>query len=164
MAQDCSFDIVSQVDMQGMDNAVNQAMKEIGQRYDFKGVMAEITMEAAGLKFAAQDEFKLEAMMDVLRLKMVKAGISARALTPGKLEQASKGTVRQMMTIQTGIAADKAREIVAAIKGLKLKVQASIMGDQIRVSGAKKDELQKVISYLRAQDFGIDLQFINLRP
>jgi cyclic-di-GMP-binding protein len=164
MAQDCSFDIVSQVDMQGMDNAVNQAMKEIGQRYDFKGVMAEITMEAAGLKFAAQDEFKLEAMMDVLRLKMVKAGISARALTPGKLEQASKGTVRQMMTIQTGIAADKAREIVAAIKGLKLKVQASIMGDQIRVSGAKKDELQKVISYLRAQDFGIDLQFINMRP
>ena len=164
MAQDCSFDVVSQVDMQGMDNAVNQAMKEIGQRYDFKGVVAEITMEAAGLKFAAQDEFKLEAMMDVLRLKMVKAGISARALTPGKLEQASKGTVRQLMTIQTGIAADKAREIVASIKGLKLKVQASIMGEQIRVSGAKKDELQKVIAHLRAQDFGIHLQFINMRP
>jgi cyclic-di-GMP-binding protein len=164
MAQDCSFDVVSQVDMQGMDNAVNQAMKEIGQRYDFKGVLAEITMEAAGLKFAAQDEFKLEAMMDVLRLKMVKAGISARSLTPGKLEQASKGTVRQMMTIQTGIASEKAREIVASIKGLKLKVQASIMGDQIRVSGAKKDELQKVIAHLRSQDFGIDLQFINMRP
>ena len=164
MAQDCSFDVVSQVDMQGMDNAVNQAMKEIGQRYDFKGVVAEITMEAAGLKFAAQDEYKLEAMMDVLRLKMVKAGISARALTPGKLEPASKGTVRQMMTIQTGIAADKAREIVASIKGLKLKVQASIMGEQIRISGAKKDELQKVIAHLRAQDFGIDLQFINMRP
>ena len=164
MAQDCSFDVVSQVDMQGMDNAVNQAMKEIGQRYDFKGVVAEITMETTGLKFAAQDEHKLEAMIDVLRLKMVKAGISPRALTPGKIEQASKGTVRQMMTIQSGIAADKAREIVAQIKGLKLKVQAQIMGDQVRISGAKKDELQKVIAHLRAQDFGIDLQFINMRP
>ncbi len=163
MAQDCSFDVVSQVDMQGMDNAVNQAMKEIGQRYDFKGALAEITVEAAGLKFAAQDEFKLDAMMDVLRLKMVKAGISARSLVPGKIEQASKGTVRQMMTIQTGIAADKARDIVASIKGLKLKVQTSTQGDQIRISSAKKDELQKVITHLRAQDFGIDLQFINMR-
>src|SRR5665647_1573167 len=148
MAQDCSFDVVSQVNMQSLDNAVNQAMKEISQRYDFKGALAEITQEEAGLKFAAQDEFKLEAMMDVLRLKMVKAGISARSLTPGKLEQASKGTVRQMMAIQTGIAADKAREIVASLKGLKLKVQVQIMGDQIRVSGAKKDELQKVIAHL----------------
>ena len=116
------------------------------------------------LKFSAQDEFKLEAMMDVLRLKMVKAGISARALKPGKLEQASKGTVRQTMEIQTGIAADKARDVVAGIKGLKLKVQASIMGDQIRVTGAKKDDLQKVIAFLKAQDYGIDLQFINMRP
>ena len=164
MAQDCSFDVVSQVNMQSMDNAVNQAMKEIGQRYDFKGALAEITLEDAGLKLAAQDEFKLEAMKDVLRLKMVKAGVSARALTPGKLEQASKGTVRQLMTIQTGISADKAREIAAAVKGLKLKVQAQILGDQIRVSGAKKDDLQKVIAHLRAQDFGIDLQFINMRP
>lgn len=164
MAQDCSFDVVSQVNMQSLDNAVNQAMKEIGQRYDFKGAVAEITLEEAGLKFAAQDEFKLEAMMDVLRLKMVKAGISARALTPGKLEQASKGTVRQMMTIQSGISADKARDLVASIKGLKLKVQVQIMGDQLRVSGAKKDELQKAIAHLRAQDFGIDLQFINMRP
>ena len=163
MAQECSFDVVSQVDMQSLDNAVNQAMKEIGQRYDFKGALAEITVEAAGLKFAAQDEFKLEAMMDILRLKMVKAGISARALTPGKLEQASKGTVRQMMTIQNGIAADKARAIVASIKNLKLKVQAQIMGDQVRVAGAKKDDLQKVITHLKAQDFGIDLQFINMR-
>ncbi len=164
MAQDCSFDVVSQVNMQSMDNAVNQAMKEIGQRYDFKGAVAEITLEETGLKFVAQDEFKLEAMIDVLRLKMVKAGLSARALTPGKLEPAAKGTVRQLMTIQTGIAADKAREIVASVKGLKLKVQTSTQGEQIRVSGAKKDELQKVIAHLRAQDFGIDLQFINMRP
>lgn len=164
MAQDCSFDVVSQVNMQSMDNAVNQSMKEIGQRYDFKGALAEITLEPTGLKFAAQDEFKLEAMMDVLRLKMVKAGISARALTPGKLEQAAKGTVRQMVTIQNGISAEKAREIVAQIKGLKIKVQAQIMGDQVRVSGAKKDDLQKVIAHLRSQDFGIDLQFINMRP
>ena len=163
MAQDCSFDVVSQVNMQYMDNAVNQAMKEIGQRYDFKGAVAEITLEGSMLKFSAQDEFKLDAMMDVLRLKMVKAGISARALKPGKLEQASKGTVRQTMEIQTGIAADKARDVVAGIKGLKLKVQASIMGDQIRVAGAKKDDLQKVITFLKAQDYGIDLQFINMR-
>ena len=146
MAQDCSFDVVSQVDMQSLDNAVNQAMKEIGQRYDFKGALAEITVEAAGLKFAAQDEFKLEAMMDILRLKMVKAGISARALTPGKLEQASKGTVRQVMAIQTGIAADKARAIVASVKNLKLKVQVQIMGEQVRVSSAKKDELPKILA------------------
>lgn len=164
MAQDCSFDVVSQVNMQNLDNAVNQAMKEISQRYDFKGVLAEIKIEEAGLKFAAQDEFKLEAMMDVLRLKMVKTGISARALIPGKLEQASKGTVRQMMTIQSGISAEKARAVVASIKGLKLKVQAQIMGDQVRVTGAKKDDLQKVIAHLRAQDFDIDLQFINMRP
>lgn len=164
MAQDCSFDVVSQVNMQSMDNAVNQSMKEISQRYDFKGALAEITLEPTGLKLAAQDEFKLEAMMDVLRLKMVKAGISARALTPGKLEQAAKGTVRQMVTIQNGISAEKAREIVAQIKGLKIKVQAQIMGDQVRVSGAKKDDLQKVIAHLRSQDFGIDLQFINMRP
>ena len=163
MAQDCSFDVVSQVNMQNMDNAVNQAMKEISQRYDFKGAVAEITLEGSMLKFSAQDEFKLEAMMDVLRLKMVKAGISARALTPGKLEQASKGTVRQVMAIQSGIAADKAKAIVASVKGLKLKVQAQIMGDQVRVSSPKKDDLQKVIAHLRAQDFGIDLQFINMR-
>ena len=164
MAQDCSFDVVSQVDMQGMDNAVNQSMKEISQRYDFKGLLAKITIEAAGLKFEAQDEYKLEAMTDVLRLKMVKCGVSLRCLTPGKVEQAAKGTVRQMMTIQSGIAVEKAREVVAAVKGLKLKVQAQIMGDQVRVSGAKRDDLQKVISHLRAQDFGIDLQFINMRP
>jgi len=164
MAQDFSFDVVSQVNMQGMDNAVNQAMKEISQRYDFKGALANISMEAAGLKFEAQDENKLEAMVDVLRLKMVKCGVSLRCLNPGKLEPASKGTVRQMMTIQSGIAAEKAREVVATIKGLKLKVQAQIMGEQVRISGAKKDELQKVIAHLKSQDFGIDLQFINMRP
>lgn len=164
MAQDCSFDVVSQVNMQGMDNAVNQAMKEISQRYDFKGLLAKITLEEEGLKFEAQDEYKLEAMTDVLRLKMVKCGVSLRCLTPGKIEQAAKGTVRQSMSIQSGIVTEKAKEVVASIKGLKLKVQAQIMGDQVRVSGAKKDDLQKVISHLKSQDFGIDLQFINMRP
>jgi cyclic-di-GMP-binding protein len=164
MAQDFSFDVVSQVNMQGMDNAVNQAMKEISQRYDFKGLLATISLEANGLKFEAQDEYKLEAMVDVLRLKLVKCGVSTRCLTPGKIEQASKGTIRQLMSIQSGIAVEKAKEVVAAIKGLKLKVQAQIMGEQVRVSGAKKDELQKVMAHLREQDFGIDLQFINMRP
>lgn len=164
MAQDCSFDVVSQVSMQGMDNAVNQAMKEISQRYDFKGLLAKITLDDSGLKFEAQDEFKLEAMIDVLRLKMVKCGVPLRSLTPGKLEQASKGTVRQLMSIQAGINAEKGREVVAAIKGLKLKVQAQMQDDQVRVSGAKRDDLQKVIQLLREKDFGIDLQFVNMRP
>lgn len=164
MAQDCSFDVVSQVSMQGMDNAVNQAMKEISQRYDFKGLLAKITLDDSGLKFEAQDEFKLEAMIDVLRLKMVKCGVPLRSLTPGKLEQASKGTVRQLMSIQSGINSEKGREVVAAIKGLKLKVQAQMQDDQVRVSGAKRDDLQKVIQHLREKDFGIDLQFVNMRP
>lgn len=164
MAQDCSFDVVSQVSMQGMDNAVNQAMKEISQRYDFKGLLAKITLDDAGLKFEAQDEYKLEAMTDVLRLKMVKCGVSLRSLVPGKVEAATKGTVRQTMTIQAGVNAEKGREIVASIKGLKLKVQAQIQGDQVRVSGSKRDDLQRVIQHLREQDFGIDLQFVNMRP
>ena len=163
MAKDSSFDVVSQVDMQGMDNAVNQAMKEINQRYDFKGLVAQITLEENSLKFEAQDEYKLEAMIDVLRLKMVKCGVSLRCLTPSKIEPAAKGTVRQVMGIQAGITKEQGRDIVAAVKNLKLKVQAQIMDDQVRVSGAKKDELQKAMQLLREGDYGIDLQFINYR-
>jgi len=163
VAKDSSFDVVSQVDMQGMDNAVNQAMKEINQRYDFKGLVAQITLEENSLKFEAQDEYKLEAMIDVLRLKMVKCGVSLRCLTPSKIEPAAKGTVRQVMGIQAGITKEQGRDIVAAVKNLKLKVQAQIMDDQVRVSGAKKDELQKAMQLLREGDYGIDLQFINYR-
>ena len=154
MAQDCSFDVVSQVNMQSMDNAVNQAMKEISQRYDFKGAVAEITLEGNSLKFAAQDEFKLEAMLDVLRLKMVKAGISARALKPGKLEQASKGTVRQQMEIQTGIAADKARDIVASAQMLLSDFGGRVpdnMEDLLRLPGVGRKTANLILGDVYGQ-------------
>lgn len=163
MAKDSSFDIVSEVDMQEMSNAVNQAEREIEQRYDFKGSKAEIAQEKDALKLLAEDDYKIEAMLDILRTKMVKRNVPLKCLQPGKLENASGGMVRQIITIQKGINKDKAKDVVAAIKELKLKVQAQIMDDQLRVSGAKKDDLQMVIQKLKEKDFGIDLQFINFR-
>lgn len=163
MAKDSSFDIVSEVDMQEMSNAVNQTEREIEQRYDFKGSKAEIVLEKDGLKLLAEDEYKIEAMLDMLRSKMVKRNVPLKCLQPGKIESASGGMVRQFFTIQRGIDKDKAKAVVGAIKELKLKVQAQIMDDQVRVSGAKKDELQTVIQKLKEKDFGIDLQFINYR-
>lgn len=163
MAKDSSFDIVSEVDMQEMSNAVNQAEREIEQRYDFKGSKAEIAQEKDALKLLAEDDYKIEAMLDILRTKMVKRNVPLKCLQPGKIENASGGMVRQIITIQKGINKDKAKDVVAAIKELKLKVQAQIMDDQLRVSGAKKDDLQMVIQKLKEKDFGIDLQFINFR-
>lgn len=163
MAKDSSFDVVSQVNMQEMDNAVNQVKKEIEQRYDFRGSNASIELEEKCVKIAAEDEYKLETITDMLRLKMAKRGISLRCLVPGKVEPAAKGTVRQQLDIQQGIPKDKAKAIVAAIKATKLKVTAQMQDDQVRVSGAKKDDLQAVIQTLKAGDFGVDLQFINMR-
>lgn len=163
MAKDSSFDVVSQVNMQEMDNAVNQVKKEIEQRYDFRGSNASIELEEKCVKIAAEDEYKLETITDMLRVKMAKRGISLRCLVPGKVEPAAKGTVRQQLDIQQGIPKDKAKAIVAAIKATKLKVTAQMQDDQVRVSGAKKDDLQAVIQTLKAGDFGIDLQFINMR-
>lgn len=163
MAKDCSFDIVSEVDMQEMDNAVNQTTKEIGQRYDFKGSKAEIVLDKESLKLSAEDDYKLGAMLDVLRTKMVKRNVPLKCLKPGKIESAFSGTVKQLITIQKGINKDKAKEVVSYIKEQKLKVQAQIMEDQVRVTGAKKDDLQTVIQKLKDKDFGIDLQFINFR-
>ena len=163
MAKDSSFDVVSQVDMQEMDNAVNQAKKEITQRYDFRGSNASIELEEKCLKIAAEDEYKLGAILDVLRQKMAKRGIPLRSLVPGKIEDGSKGSKRQTIDIQQGIAKDKAKEIQAAIKASKLKVTAQIQDEQLRVSGAKKDDLQAVIQLLKNGDFGVDLQFINMR-
>lgn len=163
MAKDSSFDVVSQVDMQEMDNAVNQVKKEIDQRYDFRGSNASIELEDKGVKIAAEDEYKLEAIIDMLRVKMAKRGIPLRCLVPGKIEPAAKNTVRQQLEIQQGIPKDKAKAIVAAIKATKLKVNAQMQDDQVRVSGAKKDDLQAVIQTLKAGDFGVDLQFINMR-
>lgn len=163
MAKDSSFDVVSQVNMQEMDNAVNQVKKEIDQRYDFRGSNASIELEEKGVKIAAEDEYKLETIIDMLRVKMAKRGLSLRCLVPGKVEAAAKNTVRQTLEIQQGIPKDKAKAIVAAIKATKLKVNAQMQDDQVRVSGAKKDDLQAVIQTLKAGDFGVDLQFINMR-
>lgn len=163
MTKDCSFDIVSEVDMQEMDNSVNQTMKEVNQRYDFKGSKAQMLLEKDSLKLSAEDDYKLGAMLDILRTKMVKRNVPLKCLVPGKIEPASGGTVRQTVTIQKGISKEKAKEITTAIKNLKIKVQSQIMEEQVRVTGAKKDDLQVVIQTLKLADFGIDLQFINFR-
>jgi uncharacterized protein YajQ (UPF0234 family) len=158
-----SFDIVSKVDMQEVDNAVNQATKEIGQRFDFKGSKCRIDRDAEGLKVLADDEYKLKAVLDVLQSKFIKRKVSLKALQYGKVEPASGGTVRQHIGIQQGISKEKGREVVDALKKSKLKVQAQIMEDQVRVSGKSRDELQQAIALMKEKDIGLDLQFINYR-
>lgn len=163
MAKDSSFDIVSDVDMQEMDNSVNQTAKEIAQRYDFKGTECSIELDADTIKILAADEYKLETIVDILMARMAKRNVSLKSLDRGKIEQASKGAVRQTIKIQKGISKEKGKDVVAFVKTLKLKVQAQIQEDQVRVTGAKKDDLQNVIQALKEKDFGIDLQFINFR-
>ncbi len=158
-----SFDIVSKVDMQEVDNAVNQAIKEIGQRYDFKGSKSQITPEKDSVKILADDDYKLKAVIDVLQSKFLKRNISVKALQYGKVEPASGGLVRQIITVQQGISKEKAKDIIAVIKDAKLKVQASIQAEQVRVSGKSRDDLQSVIALLKGKDFGIELQFDNYR-
>ena len=163
MAKDSSFDVVSQVDMQEMDNAVNQVKKEIDQRYDFRGSNASIELGEKEVIIEAEEKYKLGAIIDMRREKIAKRGIPLRCLVPGKIEPAAKGTVRQSLEIQQGISKENGKKIVAAIKASKLKVTAQIQDDQVRVAGAKKDDLQAVIQLLKAGDFGVDLQFINMR-
>jgi len=164
MAKENSFDIVSEVALQEVDNAVNQTVKEISQRYDFKGSKAEVELvKDDEIKIIADDEYKLKSVIDILQSKMIKRGVSLKFLDYGKIEPASGGTVRQMITIKRGIPTEKGKEIVAAIKKLKLKVQAQIQDDQVRVSGKDRDELQKVIQAVKEQDFGLELQFTNYR-
>jgi uncharacterized protein YajQ (UPF0234 family) len=158
-----SFDVVSTVDMQEVDNAVNQAVKEIGQRYDFKGSKSSITLEKDGLKVISDDDYKLKAVIDVLQSKLMKRGISIKALDYGKVEPAAGGTVRQMITIQQGISKEKGKEINAAIKESKIKVQSQIQDEQVRVTGKNRDDLQEAIALLKAKDLGIDMQFVNFR-
>lgn len=163
MAKDSSFDVVSQVDLQEMDNAVNQTRKEITQRFDFRGSSAAIDLEGQVLKLAAEDEYKLGAILDILRQRMAKRNLSLRALEPGKVEPAAKGTVRQTVEIKQGIDKEVAREIITLVKNAKLKVTTQIQDDQVRVSGTKKDDLQAVIQLLKQADLEVDLQFINMR-
>ncbi len=163
MAGSNSFDVVSEVDMMEVSNAVQQAMKEIRQRFDFKGSVSDITLDEETITLHSDDESRLKAVIDVFTTKLVKRGVSLKALQYGKIEPAAKGTVRQVVTIQKGIPTEKAKEIVKFIKGTGIRVQASIQENQVRVNGKNRDDLQAVIGSLKGQDFGLDLQFTNYR-
>lgn len=163
MAKENSFDIVSKTDYAEITNAINQTRKEISQRFDFKGSKALVDVFDKDLILSAEDETKLRNMNDILQSKLVKRGISLKALDYQKIEPAAGGTVRQSVKIQQGIPTDKAKEIVKFIKDEKLKVQAAIQGETVRISGKDRDTLQEVIAKLKATDFGIDMQFDNYR-
>ena len=165
MADLSSFDVVSKVDMQEVKNAVDQAMKEIRQRFDFKGSKTDMTLmeKERALTVVSDDEFKLKAVIDILKGKFVKRNVSLKALTFGKVEEALGGTVRQVITIQSGIPDEKAKAIAKEIRDGKFKAQAQIQGEQIRVQSKSRDELQAVIAFLKQKDIGIDLQYVNYR-
>ena len=163
MAKENSFDIVSKTDYAEIDNALNQTTKEVLQRFDFKGSKATIELADKDLIMSAEDETRLRNMNDILQGKLIKRGISLKALDYQKIEPAAGGTVRQTIKIQQGIPIEKAKEIVKFIKDAKLKVQASIQGETVRVSGKDRDTLQDTIAKLKAKDFGIDMQFDNFR-
>ena len=160
---DSSFDIVSSVDLQEVKNAIAQATKEVQTRYDLKASGSAIELSGEEIVLSSSDEFKLKAVREVLEGRLVKRSVPLKALTFGDPDQALGGTVRQKVTLQKGIPTDKARELVKIIKGTKLKVQAAIQGDQLRVSGKSKDDLQSVMRVLRESDLGIDMQFTNRR-
>ena len=166
MASECSFDVVSKVDLAEVKNAVEQAMKEIGQRYDFKGSVSKIELkDQAQVVLHSDDEIKLKAVVDVLQTKLHKRGVSIRSMEYGKVEPAAKATVRQEVKILQGIPQEKAKALVAALKNSKIKAQGAIQGDQLRISGKNKDDLQEAMAlFKKEQDkLGIDLQFTNYR-
>jgi uncharacterized protein YajQ (UPF0234 family) len=166
MATPASFDITSNVDLQEVDNAVNQARKEVAQRYDFKGSRAAIDLNRTEntLVLTADDEFKMTALWEILQTRLVRRGVPVKNLTPGTIERAANDTVRRVITLQQGIPTEAAKEIVKFLKDRKLKkVQAAIQADQVRVSSPSKDELQDAMRQLREHDFGVALQFGNYR-
>lgn len=163
MANEFSFDVVCRVDLSECDNAIQQAMKEVGQRFDFKGTRCSIRREEGAILLQADDEYKLRALTEILEGKLVKRKVPLKALAYGTVEPAAGGSVRQQATIQQGIPAEKAREIVKRVKASGLKVQAQIREDEIRVSGRSKDDLQVIIGALRELELGIELQFTNYR-
>jgi uncharacterized protein YajQ (UPF0234 family) len=158
-----SFDVVSTVDLQEVKNAIGQAMKEITTRFDLKGSNSTIDLQGEELLISTADAGKIKAVRDVLETRLVKRNVPLKALTFGDVEKALGGTARQKVTLQKGIPSEKAREIVKLIKGTKLKVQASIQGEQVRVTGKNRDDLQAVIQLLKGTDLGIDMQFTNYR-
>ena len=166
MAAAASFDITSTVDLQEVDNAVNQAKKEVAQRYDFKGSRAAIDLNRTDntIVLTADDEFKMNALWEILQTRMVRRGVPTKNMTPGEIERAANDTVRRTISLQQGIPTEAAKEIVKFLKDKKLKkVQATIMADQVRVTSPSKDELQEAMRQLREQDFGCALQFGNYR-
>ena len=163
MAKESSFDIVSKTDMQEVVNAVHQAQKEIETRFDFKGSKSSLDLQGEEIVVIGDDEFKLTSVIDILQSKLVKRNVALKSLDYGKIESASQGTVRQTIKIKQGISQDVAKQIVKAVKDSKIKVQASIQGDQVRVAGKDKDDLQNVIQLLKSQDYPVDLQFVNYR-
>ena len=162
---DNSFDVVSKIEIPEVHNAVQQAVKEIHQRYDLKDSKSNIELNEKDHKIVltSADDFKLKAVVDILQSKLVKRNVPLKGLSYGEIIPAAGSTVKQEITLQQGIAIEKAREIVKTVKDSKLKVQASIQGDFVRIAGKDRDTLQSVIQLLRAKDFGIDMQFINYR-
>ncbi len=159
-----SFDIVVNLNYQEVDNAINQAQKEIAQRYDFKGTKSKIQWDNKNeITLIGDDDFKLKAVLDILQGKMVKRGISLKNIIMGTVEPASEACVRQKLTLQAGIPTEKAKQIIQTIKDAGLKVQPQIQDEQVRVTGKKKDDLQDVMGLVRKNDFGLDVQFLNFR-
>lgn len=163
MAKDYSFDVVCRTDLAEAANAVNQAAKEIGTRYDFKGSRSSVTLADGSMTILADDDFKLRLVRDILNAKLVKRGISLKNITEGKKEPAAGGMVRQVLSFRNGIETELAKDLVKRIKGSGIKVQAKINGDELRVSGKDKDALQEAIAFLKNQDVPAALQFVNYR-
>ncbi|MDV2685496.1 YajQ family cyclic di-GMP-binding protein [Alkalihalophilus sp. As8PL] len=164
MAKEHSFDIVSDIDGQEVDNAIVQAMKEIGNRYDFKGSKSSIERtDADHITIISDDEYKLESVIDILQSKFIKRGLSQKAMDYGKIERAHGGTVRQVVTLVKGLSADRAKKITKLIRDEKLKVKAQIQNEQVRVTAKSIDDLQHVIQVMKQQDFDFPVQFVNMR-
>jgi cyclic-di-GMP-binding protein len=163
MGQDHFFDIVSKIDFQEVSNAVNGALKEIRNRFDFKNSRADILLEKDKMTLVADDDFKIKGLRQVLEEKLVKRSVSLKALGYGKIEDAAGRTVRLVVTFQVGIPIEKAREIVKLIKAEKFRAQVAIQGDEVRVSSPKIDILQEIIAFIKSKDFGIHMQFTNFR-
>lgn len=164
MAKEPSFDVVSEVNMQEVSNAVNQTLKEITQRFDFKGSKSTVEIENGNaIKIITEDDTRMRNIVDILQSKFIKRGVAIKNLEYGKVEPAAGGMVRQSIRVKQGIEADVAKKITKDIKTLKVKVQAQVQDDQVRVSGKKIDDLQAVIAFLKGQDYGVELQFSNFR-
>lgn len=163
MAKENSFDVVSQVNMQEIKNAVDQAIRELRARFDFKGSKSDISYDGEEIVLTGDDEFKLRNVVDILESKMVKRQVNLKALRYGKIEPGARDTVRRRVSLIQGIDQEKAKQIIKLVKGSKLKIQASLQGDQVRVSGKNRDDLQAAIQTIKDYEFDIPLQFVNFR-